>query len=1047
MEYTRKMPGRGPQEAGKPAQMGRAPKVPREQAPDDEVRTPVRDAESAPSPPNRILIAGAPQSGKTRRLISVYLDSLREQPFASRVFLAPDTSHRNHLRVQVMRQGGLDALPEGEIITFSEFLYNRGLRTGFVIGRRMTPLEERIVAMWFLQDLVYKDDRIKPVPATLASAGHFIAGLSALRRSGLYTGDRLDVDLPRDVGCEMMEAFSLHTRQSYELNQTYDGLMPQEVFISALHEGERSAYGQLPQLLLIDGFWDFLPLHKIALKEIAQCTNIDIYMSMPFVQGDRALAKLQALAIEMGLEREELPPRNGKLDKLLTALSSARAGKECAKELGGAIAAQGVELRPCTTHQSEAEFIGDTVLKLHRRQGVPLDEFLVILNSVDARFIAALQRVFASRGLPLIDLTNRGKPALIGPFLAACFAYAAKQDALTLKALLLASCPYVLRWNHILFAHIMRMGAFLDVQSLAPVLVSPEQQAFAGLLNELAGLRRVMGKEEPVMRAQGAAEEWGNLMLAKMRDAGADEDDIAREKSALDAALAALDAPVGMVIPPDDLLAVAAEACRNVCAPVVERRTGGVYLVDALVARQWQKRVVFVPQCSADNWPRAHKEANVGGEKLRKALTESGLEMRAPEDTYAFEETLFLSALSRACDNAYVTYPQRQFDGKPLLPSPFLYPLEEALKQLGGAKPEDDAQVFADERALALAAAAELRWGDCIDTGMESGVAASAFAKCDETLRDEMLRAGGIAGEAAAMPFAATQIPKQFSPYALTAFRKCPYYYFASQLLDLGGEMDTLEDGLGPDEVGKAVHAALKDAFERKLEPDALLGVFTRKMKDIARERGYLGKFELELQRELTIWRVALREFYETEIWLMKKRKAKVAEMERDLKLEMQDASGAPFSLHGFIDRADRTGDGYAVYDYKSGRLASFGMGEGKDITFGLSLAWLIYPLIAQEAFKTDARPPFSLLFVRDNEERSVRADDAEALRVSMLQSVAEIRTRLFPRAPHTEAMECSECEMYGICRRDVFVESAPNVVQETFAGGKPCTLASEERE
>ena len=425
------------------------------------------------------------------------------------------------------------------------------------------------------------------------------------------------------------------------------------------------------------------------------------------------------------------------------------------------------------------------------------------------------------------------------------------------------------------------------------------------------------------------------------------------------------------------------------------------------------------------------------------------MELRAPEDTYAFEESLFLSALSRACGNAFVTYPQRQFDGKPLLPSPFLYPLEEALKKLGGAKPADDAQVFADERALALAAAYELRWGDCIDTGMKSGVASAAFAKCDAALRDGMLRAGGIAIEDVASPLAATQIPKQFSPAALTAFRKCPYLYFASHLLDLGGEMDTLEDGLGPKEVGIAVHGALHEAFERNLAPGALLGVFTRKIKDVARERGYLGKFELELQRELTVWRVALREFYETELWLMKQRGAQVAEMERDLKVTMNDANGAPFSLHGFIDRADRTRDGYAVYDYKSGRADSFGISEGKDIVFGLSLAWLIYPLIAQEAFKAKCTPPFSLLFVRDNESKVVACDDEARMKLadSMQQSVASIRTRLFPRAPHTAAVECSECDMYSMCRRDVFTDSAPNVVQEQFADGKPCALAKEERE
>jgi hypothetical protein len=181
----------------------------------------------------------------------------------------------------------------------------------------------------------------------------------------------------------------------------------------------------------------------------------------------------------------------------------------------------------------------------------------------------------------------------------------------------------------------------------------------------------------------------------------------------------------------------------------------------------------------------------------------------------------------------------------------------------------------------------------------------------------------------------------------------------------------------------------------------------------------------------------------------MKERGAQVAEMERDLVLEMPDIAGAPFALHGFIDRADRIGNAFAVYDYKSGRADSFGMSEGKEVAHGLSLAWLIYPLLAQEAFKSAETPPFSFLFVRDNEAKAVAcAPEQEILLASMRASVAAIRTQVFPRAPHTKVVaDCGECEMYRVCRRDIFTEEVPNAVQDAFPDAPPCTLAKEERE
>jgi hypothetical protein len=278
----------------------------------------------------------------------------------------------------------------------------------------------------------------------------------------------------------------------------------------------------------------------------------------------------------------------------------------------------------------------------------------------------------------------------------------------------------------------------------------------------------------------------------------------------------------------------------------------------------------------------------------------------------------------------------------------------------------------------------------------------------------------------------------------LTAFRKCPFYYFVSKLLKLGDELETLEDGIGPMDVGIAVHDALKAAFEKYPERVDVFTLFNEKLTSIAAAKGYLHDFELELAHELAGWNYRLREFYKSECKMLQETDSAVVSLEQSLSAEVIDESGREFTLYGVPDRTDQhvNGDVF-IHDYKSGAPQRFT--EGKLTKLGVSLAPFIYPVLVQQYLKAqDELPEFSYALVKSNERRWVGLKREEEdprppeqiILAALIGSIAAIERCEFFRAPHRKAVDCADCEMYRLCRRDIFTETLPNSANEDIPEG-----------
>ncbi len=1001
-------------------------------------------------------VTGTPQSGKTHRLIEAYLESLREEPFARRAFVVPNTSHRDHLRVKIVEQGGLNALPEDEIVTLAEFLYRLAGEAGLLTGRRMTRVEESLA---LLETLERTPAAAKlELPRALATARHFLKSIEAMRHAGLFLS-LMDGTQPAPVSDDVSSLLLALAGEYYaEMRTRYDGLAGQERAVHALENAAPEILNALPRLVLIDGFYDLYPLYQRAVAALTEHAQ-SLYFSLPEVPGDETIARLAGLVDSLGLTAETVSGGSTAPGELLTTIDRVKTQsvpEEPAQM--DAVAGAGIEIHPQPTYLREAEFIADRVLALHRREGIPLDDFLVVVNHAAPEFVSALEGEFAARNLPLIDLRRGQRPRLVTALLQAAFSYAAHPQADGLRTLMHAACPVFLPPTHKAFAYLHNMGAFLDAGKARKFLRDAGEKSFSDLLERLDALRKALSANRDFATLRDFAEELGNEALAEMdgddSPVALDAESRAAEQAALDGIIEALDIPDCGSVKPAELLALAAEACSQYAGVISERRVGGVFLVDALMARQWQKAICFIPQCDVQRWPRAPDEATLGGDQLRGHLAVTGLKLRSPRETYEFEESLFLSAIVRATRKTFITFARREVSGHPQLPSPFLTPLVAALRELGSKEPKALPNTYADERALAQACAEALRYseGEDDDAKPSRKTAAAVMQSMDGSVVSEYFRTGGIANEEphAALSAAIELVPTSFSPNALTAYRKCPFLYFATKLLKLGGELETLEDGIGPMEVGIAVHEALKVAFEKYPERADVFKLFRDKLTSIAAAKGYLHDFELELAHELAGWNYSLREFYESEFRMLEETGTTVVSLEKDLsaKVQVYDAQGREFMLYGIPDRTDRSADGTVyIHDYKSGNPAYFEVkpAEGALTKLGVSLAPFIYPVLVQQYLKEQIElPPFSYALVRGNERRWVilKPDEndprppGQIVYEAIVASIALIQECEFPRAPHRKAMDCGDCEMYRICRRDIFRETLPNIANRDIPEG-----------
>ena len=350
-------------------------------------------------------------------------------------------------------------------------------------------------------------------------------------------------------------------------------------------------------------------------------------------------------------------------------------------------------------------------------------------------------------------------------------------------------------------------------------------------------------------------------------------------------------------------------------------------------------------------------------------------------------------ALLLAADEALLTHQTLDQD-EPLLPSPWLEQL----------------RLFH-----------ELAWGGSLE---DAGLGALALDERAAVAARERPEPGGF-DRARPRPAAPPELlPERLSAGGHQDLIDCPYRFFVHRCLGLR-EPDVLTDDPDARHFGLYVHRCL-EAFhddvpelpgpwrgplrEREAEARELLRAIGERQLERAGAGHGAGAFRARWEQVLTRYVAHQREVEDGR---------RVEAMEVDCERPLP---GGP-TLHGRIDRLDRGADGGVVLDYKTGAKI-----RDRDLQAGEKVQLPSYALLRDDIARVeywwltpDARGGAL-------ETTALAGGELRQLRDRVGARLGELYGRLRAGAElpaHGDAAACRHCAAAGVCRREVWAESA----------------------
>ncbi len=1003
----------------------------------------------------KILLVGPPQSGKTQKLVDLFLSHLADNPFGERAFIVPDVTEREYLRALLARKSPTKVIFEDEISALPEFLHTLAEKNLVVSGRCLNIAEETLL----IQEALKRVDIPRELNIKLSARNYAYLRkiIISLRHSGLFL-KRLSSGGNEEVFEKRLSPFEtfLHNLaiayfQILTENSLYDGLFAQEKLVAKLicEQGKGDAI-RLPSVLLLDGFYDAYYLYRVAITELSRRAST-FAMSLLDIPGDETTRRFLSWAkekIDASLERI------AEVESVHVPLLNEMAGMERkANQSDEAFSLSDFEIENVNvslhrTHIAEASFIADKILELHQRELVPLDEFLIITRRLEEPFTDILRLECRKRGIPIIiPVTRKGdKPYLA--VLRALIHYLAEPNETNRENLLTSIGPFFAKDKQALFKNIYRYSGFIDEELFEFTLNELGEEELVNILKNLeserksiASLRHLNPSEAVRRTAQVISKALLNSseIVRKLNAELLVEDELAHIKKLI----LSISLREGIISKEykdekrkfEGLVEIVDSAIEALLNLPPEKTVGSVYLVDAISARQWQKQYVFIAQADASHYP-GQISANLTAETLPGLA--SLYSIPSISELYDFEQSLFLSAITRSKRKTFITLARRDIEGRNQAPSVFV----QALFLHSGKKERyERIQPIPHPRRSALREAVKKIRISSSNFFTDENLASGLLVISGKDELEKIFLIGDAHREKPSVTLDnfAMRI-SSLSASNLSNYRLCPYLFFASYLLRNVEPLESIEELINERKIGTAVHQALRDAFAKF--PTALpVGEMLReKLRATVERKRLLGIFDLELERVTNEWAKILERFHKKELQRLRISHQEPKFLELEVSTSFKLLSNIEVKLKGKLDRVDRCKDGsLRVYDYKTGRESSFRQNEAKQLKAMVEVAPMVYLYLlrkTQEGGKW-LLPSMNYLLLRELNPHRILiyskqdGDIWEEFEKAISETIARITSGEFPRAPHF-TQECDGCAHFHTCRRDLYFEVEPNFVEAT---------------
>lgn len=449
-----------------------------------------------------------------------------------------------------------------------------------------------------------------------------------------------------------------------------------------------------------------------------------------------------------------------------------------------------------------------------------------------------------------------------------------------------------------------------------------------------------------------------------------------------------------------------------------------VQVYDVVMALPKEYRVVFAAGLLDQRFPHPVNEDPFFKDQERRILNGDAplLEMR--EARRVGERYFFYMAVTRARNLLYLSYPQKDRDGRSYLPSAFIDEVLRCFTDLpvlkGGAEGEFETARWAAEcQAEKAGSEALFKPGLSADEKDKKRILAYAAGKKEDPRFSRILEAGRYDGTARLTDKRILDVLKarssDFSPTRLEMFLTCAFKYFADHTLKL---KPYLEDRLRA-ETGTMIHAVLERFHSEKRSVPQLFEDLQEEFdkSPLALEPLYRRRALLERAKHtLTLFlrfedKVAGESGFRPEYFELSFGKRHDGSAAR---LPYLEIGKERVRLSGSIDRVDVSPDGKQalIIDYKLGTRDL-----NKKLKEGIEVQLPLYSLVVRDLLKLD--PQGAELRFLESGKRSPTLD-GEKLKELLSQTqerVEDAARRVRGADISIRSKSCQHCEFSGICR------------------------------
>jgi ATP-dependent helicase/nuclease subunit B len=479
----------------------------------------------------------------------------------------------------------------------------------------------------------------------------------------------------------------------------------------------------------------------------------------------------------------------------------------------------------------------------------------------------------------------------------------------------------------------------------------------------------------------------------------------------------------------DEFIETLAERLSSLDWPDPQQSRGGVALLHAEAARGLGFRVVFLIGVEEKVFPRIIREDAFLRDDARIALSNTlGYKISQKLSAFEEEQLLFELITTSASEKLFITYQRSDDDGRVVGPSPFLHGAENARLI---------PRSYTTKRTALSPAEASRR--DVVSAYLATGDADQALRFAEKTADAPAQLKGGLAALRHLQSFSepgahdgvvAPVVPETLSPSRMEMFSRCPFQYFALNVL----ELETPEETPAPTELpaklkGELIHKFFETFFRalvadsgKEISLEVPGKLFDRVFNEVfgQLDPAALGVHAVVWESFLTAMRRDLRAVLESDVAALARAGRRPMYFEQPV-TERLDAPLDRFAWQGKIDRIDVSENGARVVDYKTGRRPKEAVVTGA--VQGRQLQGPLYLLLAEKFLRAAGVPAEDLSFAYsyldpENPQRELSREDWSAHKEDVLKSLGALLDVMGSgRFPIMPGDYCSWCEVASLCR------------------------------